>query len=725
MTVLEEQHLRAEFFDFVYGRKEGYACIASDTAVKGDFKQRFFAWPSEEAKLLTYVETTLGLNRNLWFCVHLLKKKQRSKETCLESNVLWADLDKCDPDIIEPRPQLVIESSPGNYQAIWRLDEDLATIVAEDYSRRILYSFEKNGADKGTWNADRLLRIPFTYNLKYKERPRVKLIRAIQDLLPTEVFDILSSKAVTPEDVQLDNSIPELGDAEKIIAARQAGLRKTDFATVWAHEPTPEDDWSKWLWRLLLCCFEAGLNKEEAYTVSYHSTVNKYRRDKRPDRYLWRDVQKAYERAVGLEIIASASAFEMPELIPGDNFDLPKDSFIDEYVSWGQESTDAPPQYHEISSFILLSTLLSGSIYLPTSAGTIKPNLWALVLGESSITRKTTCMSMARDVIDFIDKDILFATDGSSEGILTGISGRPGRTSMFYRDEVVGLFKEIGGKQYLAGLTQMFTQLYDGHTIARKLRRETVIATDPVFIFFGGGIKDQLTATIDDEFIYSGFLPRFLIVSAEADLSSLRRLGPPTTASVEKKQNIYEKSHKLYKEYALMGEVEILGQPAKMPVMVETILTPEAWDLYGEIHEGVEAFAYDSPNKGIALPTFERLSNSLLKMAILLAASRQAPNDGKIEVTDTDIRRAAMYVQRWGNYSIELMLNLGQTTNLKTIDRVYKFIIKNPGIARSRLMQGLGIASKRQMQEIEETLEARGEIRVEAHTRGKSYTAIN
>lgn len=724
MSATQERKLRAEFFRFLFAKRNGYVVIGTESSVKGDFRQRFFQWPVEESKLLTYVEASVKSNKNVWFGINLYGKKERSKNACLDANLLWADLDDCAPEELEIQPQVVIESSPSRWQAIWRVDEDIDPKIAEDYSRRIFSKYASNGVDSG-WALTKLLRVPFTKNLKYADKPIVKLIRAHEELLPTKLFDEISKTPTGGEDFELDVSLPEIEDAEKIIAKYAAALKANKFVEQWEYEPTNDDDWSKLLWRLTLTCLEAGLTKEETFSVAWQSSVNKYKRDGRPQRYLWRDILKAFERFTNFEIIALQARFEMPDLIPGDKFKFSDSSFIDDYVAWGTIATDASKQYHELSAFIVLSSLLAGNLKLETSYGTVVPNLWGLILGDSTLTRKSTAMRMATDIIDFVDRDILLATDGSAEGILTGLSGRSGRTSMFFRDEVVGLFDSIRKKDYLAGIPQMFTQLYDGGYIARRLRKELITVTDPIFIFYGGGIKDQFFVSVDEQFVYSGFLPRFLIVTGETDLSRLRRVGPPTSEVVEHRQNIYTRLSEMYKSYVIMGDVEILGVQSRGVVHVNASMSQEGWNLYGEITERITESAYKSPNQGLALPTFERMGISLLKMAMLISASRQTPSDdGEIEVKVEDLRRAASYIQIWGNYTIEVLANVGQTVIGRILEKVLNYIKTNPGVTRSQVSRVMNL-TKRQMQEIEETLQDRGQLAVSIHGRGRSYQALS
>lgn len=715
---MSELELREQFFTYLFGEKKGWLCIATESSVKGDFKQRFFQWPLQASQLLTYINKEKS-KKNIWFCVSLLSRKERVKEACIAGNLLWADLDECEPDIIDPKPQLVIESSPERYQAIWRLDEELDPQIAEDYSRRIFGQYQVHGVDSG-WERNKLLRVPFTNNLKYDGQPSVKLLRAIDPLLPTSLFDAMSYVSTNGGDELEDAEIPEVHDAEEIIARNYGKLRENGFPALWAYEPDSNDDWSKLLWRLIMVCLESGLDKHETFSVAYHSSVNKYARDNKPIRYLWRDVSKAALQLSKFEVLATNRPYEMPELIPGDNYKLGS-SFIEKYIKWGEEATDASVEYHELSVFILLSSLLSGNLKLETSFGTIRPNIWGMILGDSTLTRKSTAMRMAVDIIDFIDTDILLATDGSAEGILTGLAGRPGKPSMFFRDEVVGFFDSIRKKDYLAGVPQLFTQLYDSNPVRRVLRKELITVDNPVFIFFGGGIRDQFFVACDDSFVYSGFLPRFLIVSGTTDRTRLRRLGPPTPELSEKKQAIYSKFHEIYHAYYQEGEVEILGQPAIEPVSTTAHLTPEAYDLFGEISDRMVEAAGKAPDEGKAYPTYERMSWSMLKMALLAAACRQTPQDFQIEVTDADLRRAAKYVQQWGQHSLDVIANLGQTVANRTVDRALKYIRDHPGATRSNMSRAMNL-TKRQVVEIEETLEARGHIRIIATgSRGRRY----
>jgi ribosomal protein S25 len=399
-------------------------------------------------------------------------------------------------------------------------------------------------------------------------------------------------------------------------------------------------------------------------------------------------------------------------------------TIVDDYCDWAQEATDAIPQFHELCAFILLSALCSSSIRLGTSYGPVTPNLWGLILGDSTLTRKTTAMQLATGFIADLDRDIVLATDGSVEGLLTGLATRPNKVSIFLRDEVTGFFDSINRKDYLAGMPETFTALYDVPPFfTRRLRKETINIENPVFIFFGGGIKDKVHQVVTEEYILSGFLPRFLIVSGETDMGRIRRTGPLEPQAVEKRTALLKQFAKLYEMYGSEVQMTIGGQPMMVAQRIEGYFTSEAWQLYGDLEQQLVSKASESPYSMLALPTFERLSRSMMKMALLIAAARQPPVENTIQADYPDVLRAAHYIQKWGTHSAELILHAGKGLTEKIIDRILRAINKYPGILRSTLMQHYHL-TKREADEILNTLEERGQIRTQRQGRGYAYWAI-
>ena len=121
--------VQVDFFRLLFGSQPGYLCLATESAVKGDFKQQFFEWPAQEKDVYEFVARWRH-HKNVWFCINLLSQKKRTKEYCIDTNLVWSDLDEARPEDLDPPPAIVIESSPGRFQAIWRLDQTLDAHVA-------------------------------------------------------------------------------------------------------------------------------------------------------------------------------------------------------------------------------------------------------------------------------------------------------------------------------------------------------------------------------------------------------------------------------------------------------------------------------------------------------------------------------------------------------------------------------------------------------------------
>lgn len=724
--------IRVQFFDYLFSESEGYLCICTGDPRLGKekgFAQHFFRWPEQRTQIGQLIEQ-VSLTQNIWYCTSLLEHPEREKKHCLPSRLLWADLDTCRPDDVYPIPSCVIESSNHRWQAIWRTDTILEPIQQEDFNKRIAYSHSDKGVDKSGWDLTQLLRVPETFNFKYandgEEPPRVKLLHALETLVPLELFKTLEpiKNAQFLPDVPLPD-LDNLPSPENVIYKYQYNLVRGPFKLLYLNEPGNEEDWSRIMWRLINVCLEAGMSNDEVFAVCITAKCNKYARDNRSPVNLWIEILKADEGHKRLSILdVDGNSLEMPELVSSDEVATLSPCFIDEYRVWAEDATDAVADYHDLAATVLLSSVLASGIYLPTSYGEMVPNIWGLVLGDSTLTRKTTAMRMAMDFITDIDNDMILATDGSIEGILTGLSMRPARTSIFFKDEVSGFFDSLNRKDYLAGMSETFTQLYDvPRILTRRLRKETITITSPIFIFFGGGIRDKVYSLITDEYILSGFLPRFLVVSGKADMARIRPTGPASTVGLLKRKAIEVKIADLMERYNSTKVTKVFGQEVVATVRNQAFLTDDAWARYRDIETKIAMTANDSPLSMVALPTFERLSRSLLKMAVLIAASRQTPTEGVVTVDDTDIIHAAKYVQQWGHHTVDLLQNAGKGTSERIRDKILATIERNPGITRSSVMQRHHL-SKREADDILGTLIDRGMIFTEQAGRGVKLKAV-
>lgn len=126
----------------------------------------------------------------------------REKKNVVAVKRLYADADndgrsvlsKIQSSTIVPAPNVILESSPGKYQFIWNVG-GLTQDVAEGLLKAIAQEFH---TDPAVAEIARVLRVPGFKNLKYPERPEVKVIGEIDNCS----YDVVDFQLQSKMDVQ-------------------------------------------------------------------------------------------------------------------------------------------------------------------------------------------------------------------------------------------------------------------------------------------------------------------------------------------------------------------------------------------------------------------------------------------------------------------------------------------------------------------------------------------
>lgn len=705
---------RKLFFQMAFGQSSGFVCLASMPHGKKGITEEFFQYPEELDQMLERINR-LYMGNNIYFCPQLLNTKRRKKENIKECSNAWADLDTCPPEQMLIPATISVESSPGRYQALWVFEHPVEPEEAEDVSKRIAYHHAEQGADRSGWDLTQLLRVPFTYNYKYGqggiEVPMVKPIDANRLRYRLEDFEEYPQAAgftfnelPFPESEALANL-----NADDILQRYRLKLNPI----VWSlHQTVPDDDWSKPLWNLQMALFEAGMTREEVFIVTSESKCNKYARDQRDPQLLWKEVCRAFTKSEENSGIIFPSSYSESALLTDEERTAndANPGFVERYIEWARGLGDAAWQYHQAGAFTALSSLLAGTVRLPTSYGTILPNLWFMILADTTLTRKSTAMDIAMDLIMEIDADSVLATDGSIEGLLTSLSTRPGRPSIFLRDEFSGLLEAMTKKDYMAGMPELLTKLYDGKMMKRILRKETIEVKEPVLIMLTGGIKSKITSLLTFEQVSSGFMPRFIFITAESDVTRLKPLGPPTEIDIGNREAIKQELLDIHAHYNPPMQTVVTPTAVTFPTrkIWNAELTPDAWERYNKLEAQMLQAGVEHDHPEIMTPTYDRLSKSTLKASVLVAASRQRGPEG-VTVELADLLKAIGYCERWREYVKEVMNNVGKGTVEKQLDTIFSAIQKREGVSRSVIMQNYHL-SARDANQVFDTLEQRGLI---------------
>ena len=710
---LEAQEISkiSEFFQFAFGASEGIVCTGFRERGITSFKEVYFEYP-KDLKMLSAYCNEMATQGDVYFCTQLLSRRRRIKENIKSCPNLWADLDGCAPKECAIPPSIGIESSPGRFQGLWLLNEVTTPEKGEELSKRIAYQHAYLGCDKGGWALTKYLRVPGTYNYKYATETGFAV--TVSTISNTRSYDIEEFEVLSKAEDNLEEVFPfptELPDVVNLLVYKRDTLHPLFFNL---YKDVPEGKWSERLWNLEVLCLEYGFTREETFAVAENSACNKYKRDGRSPKDLWKEVCKAWTHVNSGQVdFDGEEDFFSPsiELLTDEErtWVVASPTVVEDYVNWASTLSDAAWQFHEAGIFTILSSLLCGHVRLPSSAATLNLNLWFMILANTTLTRKSTAMGLAMGLLDEVDPDAVLATDGSIEGLFSGLSTRPGRSSIFLRDEVSGLLEQIQRGGYQTGLGEAFAKLYDGNREKRVLRKEVIEVKDPRLILFTGGVKNRVYELLDQSHVLSGFLPRFIFVTVEPNLSKLKPMGPPTVENLVIRAKFVQRLSEIRNFYADQSlTVSVNGQAVGQQKRIfDATLTEEAWTLFNKYADILLQDALKSVYRDLLVPTYDRLSKSGLKVATLIAATRM---EEQVVVTDNDIIRGFFYTERWREYVFEVVTNLGKNIFEKTIDRVTGYIAREPGISRAKLMR-LCQLSVRSGGEIFDTMVQRGILR--------------
>lgn len=180
-------------------------------------------------------------------------------------------------------------------------------------------------------------------------------------------------------------------------------------------------------------------------------------------------------------------------------------------------ATPTDNMFYKLSSLFTISSIIGNNTVLSTTYADIRPNLWVMFLGPSSISHKTTMLNMVTELINGSASYALISQDFSPEGLLQELydTSNEGETSPYgvmIKDEFGGLLESLGKKEYMAGSKDLLMQLYDNSpNISRSLSKKKITLHYPYFCWLTATSAQRFTQTFNVGDLYTGFSARFLI----------------------------------------------------------------------------------------------------------------------------------------------------------------------------------------------------------------------
>ena len=205
---------------------------------------------------------------------------------------------------------------------------------------------------------------------------------------------------------------------------------------------------------------------------------------------------------------------------------IPERGLLAEYLAYASPTTDAPQPYHLFAGLVVLSALLGNRVSIPFGPQALMPNLYVVLIGRSTFSRKTTSITIAQGILRRFEGTHVLPSEFSPELFLEKLGRAPAGLLIYPEfSRALAAFR----RDYMAGMVERLTELYDcPPQYSRELRGGNKIEIErPVVSILAGSTLEWLQRQMGEDDVRGGFFPRFLFVPEAPKDRSLALPPPP------------------------------------------------------------------------------------------------------------------------------------------------------------------------------------------------------
>ena len=719
-----------DFLESVFGNGAGYSTIVTKDGRGVPTVQKFFSYPDELDDMVEYA--IKNQDEDVYFSPILYYEERRIRENAKTVSVIYADADTCHPDNFRIKPSISVETSKDRWHAYWILDSEQEPQRVALLAKQIAYAHQDQGCDLSGWNPTKLLRIPNTSNKKYEQAQKV-VASSTGEVYKIEEIELKYKDVIVDKMMDLaDAPLPAQPPAVMTVLAKLSSNK--EVLSLYLDEPTPNSDFSKMLWKLELELFRAGLTAEEVFVVAKHARCNKYHsplRPKRadPDGDLWREVQRAQNSF--RDATAPVEPLENTEADSEKSVDFlsteeraivaQSPTFVDKYVEWAGKKTDGAVDYQIAGAFTILSAAFSDIGCAVPKYGKMGLNLWFMLLGETTRSRKSTSRSLMLRMLTAYEKyagyQIDIGSNATGEALVKHLSGRDKMTSLFHRDEVQGLFKEFVTKTYMAAAADQYTELYDGKVPvmlrstgatngAKAIQTERA---ETNFIMYLMGITSKVAEILTIDYFRSGFLARFIYVVADAP----ERTRESEDLSQASEQEVMVRDDEMERLVRSLHEATLWWQKKGAPFPRPVFMENDALERFNRFKWEMGDYANGHPNEESIEPSRQRLALSVWKISVLIAMYERSE---KVQVKHVLI--AIHYAESWFKNLVRMAGAISASEWQRDVDSLEAVVLARGG--KMRYEEAYKKFSNKRKREFDEMVEAlRSQARLQLVVEGR------
>ena len=416
------------------------------------------------------------------------------------------------------------------------------------------------------------------------------------------------------------------------------------------------------------------------------------------------DFSRAAQSLVHHTLISTASLVKREEYSFEHAF--PEGHFVREYVDYASRQTDAPYEYHESAALSLLAvaTVQCRARLSPYPAG-LSTNLFTVLVGETTRSRKSTAQKIAGDIAKAISPSSILPNRATPEALIKALAGRNGIATIWMPDEFGVSLADIYNRDFLSTLEELLLTLYGGDDYVYERSLDSINIRSPHLSILAAATPESLSRA-GAMAAESGLLPRFAVVYPKV-------LPEPRAVSVTPENLGAEKAR-------LISRLQQITQwtYSHKEITFDT-------DALGVLNEAEQTLLH--------APGGQRLPTMLYKVSILAAIGdcNGFSGDGGSSVHLSTVQRshaesAVAVVGRWRKGIEQLTTLLYKGGSDPSFEKQMEFALTvlrqhNGKAARTVVAKALS-TTKARLDTIEYTLMDRGDIITEVQGGGKIWS---
>lgn len=376
---------------------------------------------------------------------------------------------------------------------------------------------------------------------------------------------------------------------------------------------------------------------------------------------------------------------------------FPKGHFVRDYLEYAADRTDAAHAYHEAGGLALLALATPNvRAHLAPYPHGLPANLFLLIVGDSTRSRKSTAISLAADIAGAAISGSRIPDAFSPEAFAETLAARPKDSTLWAPDEFGETLLKMRSSKYMAGLTGLLLTLYAGNNyeVRRHSKRikgggseEDTDRIEQPNLTILGATTPAVFETLTEADVLSGLLPRFAVIH-------------PTTKPPRKPFYAIPEGIETRRNQLVTRLRAIYTAAKELPHTVEFQSGAlEVLDAFAEtLEESLES-------NEAARTMQQRLSAMAVKVAMLSAAgwTEGVTASSPLRVALQDAEFAVTIVKRWAADAKIFAERVGATQFETKLTKCLRLVQENQVIARNDIARAVH-CPKRLMDEIEETL---------------------